>query len=267
MKRPGEDPRVAAGAEGNYLDGRYYDHVYRRRRTDVRFYADVAEEHGGPVLELGVGTGRVARELARRGIEVVGVDLVPEMLEQAEARLAKEPRRVRDKLTLMQGDLTEVRLDRRFPLVIAPFNVFMHLYERTEWEQALRTVGAHLEEGGTLVFDVLMPYPAELARDPDKVYRCRPITHTSDGRRYRYGESFEYDPVTQIELITMTFDRENEPESFFITPLSQRQVYPAELEALLHYNGFTTIERYGDFDRSPFGRESESQIIVAQMRG
>ncbi len=87
-----------------------------------------------------------------------------------------------------------------------------------------------------------------------------------DGLRYRYGESFEYDPVTQIEMITMVFEREGEPESFFITPLAHRQVYPAELEALLHYNGLSIVDRYGDFDRRALSAESESQIIVARAR-
>lgn len=262
----GSDPRVAAGTDAHYIDADYYDYVYRRWRKDVRYYADLCEARGGPVLELGVGTGRVAIEIARRGVEVVGVDRMPEMLERAHAQLAKEPRRVRELVSLCRGDLARVRLRRRFPLVIAPFNVFMHLYERRDWERALSTVRAHMTPRGRLVFDVRLPDPIELGRDPLKTYRCRPIKRPEDGLRYRYGESFEYDPLTQIQMVTMVFEREGEPESLFITPLAHRQVYPAELEALLHYNGFTMTERYGDFAGGPITRESETQLIVARAR-
>jgi SAM-dependent methyltransferase len=258
---------VEAGTDAHYVDAPYYDHAYRRRRQDVRFYADLAERLGGPVLELGVGTGRVAIAIARRGVEVVGVDRVPEMLAQARMHLGREPSRVRNLVTLKKGDLTRLRLERRFPLVIAPFNVFMHLYERQDWERALATVKAHLKRRGRLAFDIRLPDLVELARDPQKTYRGRPVTRPDDGLRYRYGEGFEYDPVTQIELVTMVFEREGAPESFFITPLAHRQVFPAELEALLHYNGFTIVERFGDFDRSELGAESESQIVIARARG
>jgi len=262
----GRDPRVEAGSEAHYLDALHYDQTYRRRKKDVLFYAELAARSGGPVLELGVGTGRVSIEIARRDVEVVGVDRVPPMLTRAKERVAREPQRVRDLVTLRNGDLTRVRMKRRFPLVIAPFNVFMHLYERRDWERALRTVKAHLTTRGRLVFDIRVPDPKELARDPQKTYRCRPVTRPEDGLRYRYGEAFDYDTETQIQMVTMVFEREGEPESFFITPLAHRHVFPAELEALLHYNGFSIVERFGDFDHGPLTRESESQVIIARAR-
>lgn len=260
----GSDPRVRVGSEAHYRDAAYYDRTYRRRKQDVRFYADLAVERGGPVLELGVGTGRVAIEMARRGAEVVGVDRIDEMLARARERLAREKGTVRDRVTLRRGDLRDLRLGRRFPLVVAPFNVFMHLYTRRDWERALATAHRHLRPRGRLVFDVLLPDPGELDRDPARTYRAGHVTDR--GERYRYGESFEYDPVTQIELITMQFQNERDPADFFVTPLAHRQVYPQELEALLHYNGFAVEERWGGFDRSRLGPSSESQVVVARPR-
>jgi SAM-dependent methyltransferase len=259
-------PRVEAGIDAHYVDARYYDHVYKRRREDARFYADLAEKSGGPVLELGVGTGRVALEIAQRGIDVLGVDRMPEMLARGKERLDRAPKTVRSRVALVRGDMTRLSLDRRFPLVIAPFNVFMHLYERADWERALAVAAAHLEKRGRLVFDVLMPMAHELARNPHKTYRCRPVTRPEDDKTYTYGESFEYDPVTQIQLITMVFSRDDEPESYFITPLAHRQIFPAELEALLHYNGFRIVERHGDFKGGPLTSESDSQVVIAARR-
>ncbi len=261
-----DDDALRLGTEAHYRDARYYDQTYRRRRHDVRFYADVAEARGGPVLELGVGTGRVALEIARRGVELVGVDRMPEMLARARERLDKQPHAVRERVTLRRGDMRRVRVGRRFPLVISPFNVFMHLYERRDVEQALGTVRRHLRPGGRFVFDVLLPDPRNLARDPLRVYRGRPVKWPSDGRRYHYGEHFQYDPVRQVQLVTMAFQAVEDRDDLFVTPLAHRQFFPAELEALLHYNGFTIEARWGDFEREPLQEGSESQVIVAKLR-
>lgn len=262
------DPETTrVGSQAHYEDPAYYDQAYRRRREDVRFYADLAEERGGPVLELGCGTGRVSLALAERGVEVLGVDAMAPMLARAEERLAKRPARIRERLSFRRGDLRALRLKRRFPLVIAPFNVFMHLYTRRDVERALATVKRHLRRGGRFAFDVRMPDARELARDPERVYKAGKVTRPETGRRYHYRERFAYDPVDQIQTIEMAFVGDGDPLDFHMTPLTHRQFYPAELEALLHYNGFTLLERWGDFERGPLDEASESQVLLCRARG
>lgn len=261
-----EEEKLRIGTEAHYRNARYYDHFYRRRKRDVAFYADVAEERGGPVLELGVGTGRVALEIGRRGVDVVGVDRMPEMLDRARERLAKEPARVRERVTFRKGDIATLRLRRRFPLVVSPFNVFMHFYTRPQMERALAAVRRHLRPDGRFVFDVLMPHPADLSLDPTRVYKGGTVTDPTDRRKYRYGENFQYDPVHQVQLITMAFQSVDDPDDLTITPLAHRQLFPAELEALLHYNGLDVEARWGGFDRAPLDATSESQVIVARPR-
>lgn len=260
------DDELREGTEAHYRDPLYYDHAYARRRSDVRFYAELAEKRGGPILELGVGTGRVARELARRGLDVVGVDSMPEMLAQARLRLEKLPLAARGRVELRRGDLRRLRLNRKFPLVISPFNVFMHLYERRDVEQALATVKHHLRPRGRFVFDVLLPDLQSLARDPLRIYRSGTVKRPGDGSRRKYRERFEYDATSQVQTVSMIFQHIEEPADIEITPLAHRQFFPAELEALLHYNGFTIEERFGDFEGSPLDDESESQVIVAKLR-
>lgn len=261
---------LEAGTRAHYEDGAYYDQAYRRRREDVAFYVEEATrslKHGkGSVLELGAGTGRIAISMARAGADVVCVDLVPAMLERAETRVAKETRAVRERLTFKQGDMRSVRLRKRFPLVVAPFNTFMHLYELRDVERALATVKAHLAPRGRFVFDVMVPDAGALARDPMRVYRAPAIRWPSDGKKYRYGETFHYDPIRQVQLVTMIFEDPDDADNTFITPLAHRQFFPAELEALLHYNGFSIEERFGDFERGALLPDSESQIIVARAR-
>lgn len=258
--------RGAAGSEAHYEDGRYYDQAYRRRRHDVRFYTRLAVDSGGPVLELGAGTGRVALAIAKAGVDVVGIEPMVPMLEQARERQARLSRAARDRVELRQGDLTRLRLRRKFPLVIAPFNVWMHLYSREEIERGFATVRHHLEPGGRFAFDVLLPDPVSLSRDPSKRYRGGEVPHPRDGVRYRYSEYFGYDPVTQIETVVMDFEHPENDARSFCTPLTQRQFFPAELEALLHYNGFDLESHTGDFDGRPITRDTESQVLVAKVR-
>jgi SAM-dependent methyltransferase len=258
--------RGGAGSEAHYKDGQYYDQAYRRRRHDVRFYTELAVGSGGPVLELGVGTGRVALAIAKAGIEIVGVEPMTPMLDRACERLDQLPRATRDRIELREGKLERLRLRRKFPLVIAPFNVWMHLYTREEIERGFATVRHHLEPGGCFAFDVLLPDPVSLARDPSKRYRGGEVPHPRDAVRYRYSEYFSYDPVTQIETIMMDFEHPDDNRRSFCTPLSQRQFFPAELETLLHYNGFTVESHTGDFDGKPITAATESQVIIARLR-
>jgi SAM-dependent methyltransferase len=261
-----KQPRGAAGSEAHYEDGRYYDQAYRRRRHDVRFYTGLAVESGGPVLELGAGTGRVALAIAKAGIDVVGIEPMEPMLEQARERLARLPRAARDRVELRKGDVERLRLRRKFPLVIAPFNVWMHLYAREDIERGFATVRHHLETGGRFAFDVLLPDLVSLARDPNKRYRGGEVPHPRDGVRYRYSEYFGYDPVGQIETVMMDFEHPEKDAKSFCTPLTQRQFFPAELEALLHYNGFDVESHAGDFDGEPITAASESQVVIARAR-
>lgn len=259
-------PSHLTGSQAHYADGRYYDQAYRRRRHDVRFYTDLASRCGGPVLELGVGTGRVALSIAKRGVEVVGVEPMASMLDKAEQRLARLPRVTRERVELRHGDLRKLRLRRRFPLVIAPFNVWNHLYSRDDIERGFRTVRHHLQRSGRFVFDVLLPDPESLARKPTKQYRGGQIAHPRDGVRYRYSEYFSYDPVTQVETVLMDFEHPNDRSRSFCTPLAQRHFFPAELEALLHYNGFVVESHQGDFDGSAVDAATESQVVIARVR-
>lgn len=259
------DPRrLREGTVSHYRDASYYDRTYMRRREDVAFYANVARRLGGPVLELGVGTGRVARAIAARGIEVVGVDLVPAMLEKARENVARDPESV-PRVTLLEGDLRTFRVPRTFPLVISPFNVFMHLYAREDFEAAMRTVDAHLAPDGRFVFDVLVPNPLALGRDPERWYRCGHVKPPG-GERQRYDERFEYDAVAQVQMVSMAFTPVSRPKETTVQSLAHRQFFPAELEALLHYNGFAIEARYGDFAGGPLDDASDTQIIVAVRR-
>ncbi len=233
------------GSLAHYANPAYYWRCYARRKADVSYYRTLAVR-AQRVLEYGIGNGRIALPLARAGVEVTGLDLSRPMLADLAARLAREPKRVRQRVKARPGDMRSARLGQRFPLVIAPFNAVLHLYTTRDMERFLARVREHLLPGGEFVFDVLVPSPDDLSRDPSESYRAPSLREPGTGRRLLYRERFEYDPARQLLLVWSEFQAAGQPDAWRV-PLTQRQYFPCELEALLHYNGFRNLERVPDF--------------------
>jgi SAM-dependent methyltransferase len=248
-----------AGALAHYSDPAYYTKTYANRRHDVEYYVRAARKSRGPVLEYGVGNGRVALGIARAGIEVFGVDLSRLMLDDLTQKLAAAPPKLRSRVTVEHGDMRALRLKRRFPLVIAPFNTVLHLYEREDFEAFFARVLEHLAPGGEFVFDFSVPQPGDLARDPERWWGAPRIRHPTSGELVRYDERFDYDPFRQLLLITTRFSPEK--GRAWSVPLTHRQLFPREVEALLHYNGFRDIEFTADFGDMPADRYTDSCVV------
>src|SRR5580700_11013187 len=173
------DYQLEAGSSAHYEDPDYYTQTYRRRLDDVRHYVRLAAESGGPVLEYGCGNGRIVLPTARAGVEITGVALSEAMLADLRVRLRGEEPEARRRVRVRRGDMRSVRLRRRFRLVTCPFNAFLHLYGRQDVERFLARAREHLAPGGELCFDVSIPEPAELTRDPARAYFAPRFRHPS----------------------------------------------------------------------------------------
>jgi SAM-dependent methyltransferase len=265
----GEEPElktpalaVAVGAAAHYDDPDYYDFAYRDRRDDIAYYTRLARLSRGPVLEYGVGTGRVAVEICRAGVEVTGIDASAPMLEALARRFEREPDPVRKRVRAVAGDMRTVRLRQRFPLVIAAFNTILHLSERADFEQFFAGVRSHLSPRGRFVFDFSVPHADYLGADPRRTYGAPRFRHPRGGL-VRYRERFEYDALRQMLLMELHFLPED-GASPWVVPLTHRQLFPREIEALLHYNGFTDITFTADFTDAP--PEPGTDCLVVSCR-
>ena len=265
-RRLGVDRELDAGSRAHYDDPGYYTSTYRRRIDDVQFYVTLAEKNGGPVLEYGVGNGRIALPVARHGVSVTGVDHSRPMLADLRARLAEERPDVRARVRLRAGDMRRVRLGRRFPLVLCPFNTALHLYTRADVEAFLARVREHLTPDGELVVDLSVPVLQDLLRDPTRPYNAPRFRHPTTGDLIRYTEHFDYDRVRQVLFVAMQFEPQGHPERAWMTPLAHRQFFPQEWEALLHYNGFEVDKVSGDFYGGPVDRTSDVMVWHARRR-
>jgi SAM-dependent methyltransferase len=179
----------------------FYDPWSRSVTEDIGFYVDLAVASGGPVVELAVGTGRVAVPIARAGIPVIGVDSSPGMLAVANAAAADEG--VSQLLDLRVGDLREPPVTEHVPLVICPFRSLLHMETQEEKLRALRAAGNLLEEDGRFAFDVFAPSREDIAetdgrwleREPgiferadwDEGSRTLALSVRSDGVETRFG--------------------------------------------------------------------------------
>lgn len=260
------DRALVVGARAHFDDPAYYAKTYADRREDVRYYEARAGGAGLRVLEYGVGAGRIAIPLARRGARVVGVDWSRPMLDDLARRLADEPLDVRARVRAVHGDMREVSLRARFELVLVTFNTFLHLYTRDDAERFLERARRHLATDGSLVLDVSVPHPGDLARAPDRVYRAPRLRHPSTGQLVRYGERFDYDAARQILFVTSEFEPVDGAPPFAV-PLAHRQYFPEELSALLHYNGFEVTGVEGGFAGEALTRHSDVMIFTARRRG
>jgi SAM-dependent methyltransferase len=240
-----------------YDDGRHYD-LLMPGPNDLPFYRRMVERHGQPVLELGCGTGRLTVALAQDGVDITGLDDAPTMLEEARQKAA----RAGVSVEFVQGDCRDFALAKQYSLIFFPNNALSHLLTRTDVEACFRSVREHLLRVGRFVVDLFVPSARILGREAGRY----PVGsyEDPDGRgRVTVTESNQYDSASQVNHITWYYSREGEGE-FAAVPLKLRMFFPQEIDALLESNGFAIEEKYGDFEDTPFGSESQKQLIVCR---
>ena len=222
-----------------------FDRWSRSVVEDVPFYVDEAQTAGGTVVELGVGTGRIAIPIARAGVRVIGVDDSPQMLSRC--REEAERAGVADRLDLRVGDLRRPPVTERVPLVLCPFRAYLHLLTDDERRGAFAAAASLLEPGGRLVFDVFAP-------DPDDVAE-------TNGRWLEREPSIWERADWDVDARTLTLGVRGLEGS---TEMHLAWVTPAEWHALLEDAGFEVLAHYGWFDRRPHSGQEDS-VFVARL--
>jgi SAM-dependent methyltransferase len=262
-------PRSAASYDAIPDFGTLYDSVpaYGLRR-DIGFYTATAAATGGPVLELGCGTGRILLSIARSGVATTGLDGSGEMLARLEVKLAAELPSTREHVTTQRADVTEFDLGRTFPLIIAPFRVFQQLTTIDEQLGCLESVARHLAPGGQFVFDVFNPYFDALVKDRSVEFDDTPEFTLDDGRTFRRTARVPRvrwtEQVSETELIYYLSD--GLKQTRYVQTFDMRWYLRAELVHLLARVGLIVREIHGDFDRSALTDTSPEQVVVAEKK-
>lgn len=255
------------------LDVEVYDQRYKKGPDpllagDIEFYADAAARYAGavgkPVLELGSGTGRIAWEVVRYGVEVIGLDLSERMIHVALRNGQDLPQEWQDRVKFVQGDMTDFELHYQFPLIIIPCRTFQCLETTEQQMQCLERCFNHLEPGGRLIINLFDPrfdphtskdWQKDMGRIPQVFH---PITKNPVHIDFMGRQSDFYNQLIEESwLYTEVDKRRGEPLRQEEAVLRLRWTSRSEMRLLFTMQGFELENEYSDFYKSSpcYGKE------------
>ncbi len=262
-----ETPKLRAFYEADSLHTEIYDALGPSLvmgsavESDTDFYRRLARDTGGPILEVGCGTGRVAAALAADGHEVVGVDLSAPMLRLAEQRRAALSADVAARLSFHRADLRTLDLGRDFALIVTPARVFQFMLTSAAQREALAALRTHLRPNGRLVLDLFDPLLDRVVPSAEVITRGGELIHPKNGNRVTWEiTGHRPDPARQLIDEDWTFSEIAASGEVLRTTTEQltlRWSLRSEMRFLFELVGLEVVADYGDFSGGPpvYGRE------------
>lgn len=242
---PEHDPEAYGRSIGEEYDA-LYDDVLETEST-VAVLADLAE--GGPVLEMGIGTGRLALPLAARGLGVAGIEASQVMVERLRAKPGG------DRIPVVVGDFAKARVPGEFALVVLAFNTIFALPDQDAQVACLRNAARHLRPGGRFVVDSWVLDPALFADGAAVGLRYLTDDRLSLDVGVLHGEA------SPMETVQVVFS-EGRVRLF---PANHRYVGPRELDLIARLAGLRLDARWAAWDRAPFGPGSRAHVSVYRL--
>ena len=246
--------------------------MHRGLQGDVEWYCRKAVDSGGPVLELGAGTGRVTIPIAEAGVRVSALDLDAGMLDKLRQKTAMLPADAQRRVTTHLGDMRSFALDEQYALIIIPFRAFLHNLTRDDQLATLRCVHAHLRPGGELALNVFHPsleYMAANAGAYAGAWRWRETVKLPDGRFVVYSDASRYDTVRQRVESMIRTEEFGADGSLLLTSMMHLELaylYPSDIASLLAESGFEPPRISGDFRGRAFERDGDELVVEARRR-
>lgn len=236
---------------------------------DVDWYCSRARASGGPVLELGAGTGRVTLAIAADGIAIHALDSDQAMLQALQSKLTERPPEIQARVTAVQGDMRSFDLGERFALIICPFRAFLHNVTESDQLACLARVRQHLRPSGRFAFNVFHPSLTFMAQHTGPlagVWRWGGTHSLPSGGWVVQSEANRYDTVRQVVHSMHRYDvyrPEGTLERTSMLRLELAYLYPADIRRLLTAAGFRDVIIKGGFDGREFSRDDEELVIEA----
>lgn len=220
------------------------DVLFLETEASVGVLAELAR--GGPVLELGIGTGRVALPLAARGLEVHGIDASEAMVEKLRAKPGGRA------LPVTTGDFADVSVEGRFPLIFVVFTTFFALTTQEAQVRCFRNVADHLIEGGCFLIEAFVPDVTRFDRGQ------RLEAHRVELDRVEL-EAARHDPIAQrVDSQRIVISE----AGIQVRPVSIRYAYPSELDLMARLAGLELRHRWSGWRRDHFATDSTRHVSV-----
>jgi ubiquinone/menaquinone biosynthesis C-methylase UbiE len=235
---------------------------------DVEWYVGKARESGGPVLELGAGTGRVTLAIANAGVTIHALDANEPMLDALKTKLQRAPE-MRDRVHVVHADMRSFELPERFALIIAPFRAFLHNVTEEDRLACLHNVRRHLQPGGRFAFNVFHPsleYMAQHAGALAGVWRWAETRVLPTGAVIVRSEANRYDTVRQVVHSQHRYDVHDADGLLTRTWLHRLELaylYHGDVCRLLSETGFTNVHIWGDFSGREFSNDTDELVVEA----
>ena len=269
---------MAEGHEGWDDYAPFYDWENARTlgRRDVPFWRNLAINAGGPVLELGCGTGRIALPLGRAGAHVIGIDRSDAMLARARARLRRS--RLSGRVDLLRGDIrylpfapgplrgsrpTRVSHRRGFPLVMAPYGILQSLLRERDLAATLKSVHDVLEPGGTFGVELVADLPSwEEYRKRVSLTGWR---RSAGGAHVTLVETVRQDRARHLTIFDQEFtERIGRRRTVRRFSLTFRTLSVPQMKRRLEKAGFEVTALLGDYRGGPWDKRAEVWVILAK---
>jgi SAM-dependent methyltransferase len=246
---------------------RLYDVDLQEDPGDLDLYLALAARTGGPILELGVGTGRIAVPLAAAGYRVTGVDLDAAMLRRAREHATRAGRQAAKNLTLIEADARDLPEDLGpFRLAFVALNSLLIFGSRKDQARAVAGMADRLEPGGLAVVDVWLPHAEDLARYDGRLGLEYVRRDAATGLDVTKLASALHDTATATVDLTTIFDEGSagEPPRRWIRRDRLRLVGAGELRSFAEEAGLRVEVIAGDYDLTPIGPGDDRAILVAE---
>jgi SAM-dependent methyltransferase len=252
----------AMDAVARFFDGDYADYT-----DDLPLVEAYAQRTGGPLLELGCGTGRLLVPLASAGYAVTGIDLSPAMLRIASAKA--EAAGVAELVTLVQGNYIDAPLAGPYRFAFVMMNTFLHLTTQSDQLAALRHWREHLAPGGLLLIDIFNPDVAQLASLDGRLELDKTWIDAQTGCTIMKFLTRTADLAEQVIHVNLVYDEiaANGQVRRTVAPFDHRYLWRFEAQLLLDKAGFALEGIYGDHSLGPFEADSDTMILLARRRG
>jgi len=268
VTRPQGDPITES--QGAVL-ARLYDLDLSEEPGDLDLLLALAARTGGPILELAVGSGRLAVPLAEDGYEITGVDLDSAMLARARRAADAAGTAPARRLRLVDGDARTVRLPEAgsFNLAFIPLNSIFLMGSRADQAAAVATLAAHLAPGGLAVVDAWLPDADDLSRYDGRLVLEWVRADMETGRTVTKTGSAAYEPATASVHLTTIFEEglPGEPAVRWVRTDRLRLVTPDELEVFAETAGLEVETLAGDYELGELGPGAERVVLVARKPG
>jgi SAM-dependent methyltransferase len=228
------------------LNAENYDELHDPGTTEQAVEVLAGLAGNGKVLELAIGTGRVALPLADRGIAIEGVDASPDMVDQ----LRKKPGG--DRIPVVIGDMADVPVEGTYDFIFLIFNTLFNLTSQDRQVDCFLNVSQRLNKGGVFLVETYVP-------DLTRFWNGRSLLPRHIGFDTVTLDAAAHDPVTQvIEHQRVRIDG----NGISLTPLPMRYAWPSEIDLMARLAGLELEERWGGWDRSPFTAKSDMHVSI-----